>query len=94
MLIFWSEFRISGVVAPRRGPMKLLRYKFVLRFGGANRKRWSKKLPENTAKPNEFTDFEKFKVEHPPRIKTILATTSVEQPVSGITLRLTALRVT
>ena len=32
-------------------------------------------LRKNTARPNEFTDFEKFKVSHPKSRKTILAMT-------------------
>ena len=42
---------------------------------------------KNTVGRNEFTDFEKFTLEHPPRIKTILATTSTNHPGERITLR-------
>ena len=42
---------------------------------------------KNTVGPNEFTDFEKFPVEHPDRIKTILATNWRNHPGDGITLR-------
>ena len=42
---------------------------------------------KNTAGPNEFTDFEKFEVEHPETTKTILATNSPNHPGDGITLR-------
>ena len=48
---------------------------------------------KNTARPNEFTDFEKIEVEHPNRPKTIVATIWANHPGTGITLRLTALRV-
>merc|ERR1712115_486594 len=41
----------------------------------------------NTVGPNEFTDFEKFEVEHPENTKTILATNSPNHPGDGITLR-------
>ena len=49
---------------------------------------------KNTPGRNEFTDFEQFGVEHPPRIKSILAIHSANYPGNGITLRTTALRVT
>ena len=52
-----------------------------------------RKLRKNTARPNEFTDFEKFKVSHPKSPKTSLAMTWANHPGTGITLRLTALRV-
>ena len=45
---------------------------------------------KNTVGPNEFTDFEKFEVEHPENTKTILATNSPNHPGDGITLRLTS----
>ena len=41
----------------------------------------------NTLGPNELTDVEKFEVEQPDRIKTILATNSTNHPGDGITLR-------
>ena len=54
--------------------------------------------PKNLGKiqdvQNEFTDFQKFKVEHPQRRKTIFDSSWLEKPVFGITLQLTALRVT
>ena len=37
--------------------------------------------------PNEFTDFEKFEVEQPEGLKTILATNSPNHPGNGITIR-------
>ena len=46
-----------------------------------------KKQLENTVGPNELTDFETFKVEHPETIKTILATNSPNHPGDCITLR-------
>ena len=42
---------------------------------------------KNTVGRNEFTDFEKFEVEHSENVKTILATTSPNHPGDGITLR-------
>ena len=48
---------------------------------------------KNTAGPNEFTDFEKFKVEHRRRPKTISLSNSAQHPGTGITLQLIALRV-
>ena len=44
--------------------------------------------------PNEFTDFEQFDNDHPYPRKTIFATSTVNHPGDGITLRTTALRVT
>ena len=41
----------------------------------------------NKVGPNEFTDFEKFDVEHPKITKTILTTNSPNHPGDGITLR-------
>ena len=53
--------------------------------------------PKNLGKikgvQNEFTDFEKFKVEHPENPKTIFDPTGLNHPVFGITLQLTALKV-
>ena len=42
---------------------------------------------KNTVGRNEFTDFEKFEIEHLDPPKTILATTSANHPGEGITLR-------
>ena len=47
----------------------------------------------NTFGPNEFTDFENFKLEHPENTKTICATNWPNHPGDGITLlRTIALR--
>ena len=51
------------------------------------------KHTQNTIRPNEFTDFEKFKPGHPKTTKTISGPTSTNGPVAGITLQLTAPRV-
>ena len=48
-----------------------------------NRGQYRKNIPGR----NEFTDFEQFGVEHPPRIKSILAIHSANYPGNGITLR-------
>ena len=42
---------------------------------------------KNTVGPNEFTDFEKFRVEHPDPPKTIIDTNWSVHPGDGITLR-------
>ena len=52
-----------------------------------------KNLWKNTGLQKEFTDSEKFKVEHPQRTKTLFDPYWLENPVFGITLQLTALRV-
>ena len=52
-----------------------------------------KKRTQNTVWPNEFTDFNKFTVEHPAGRNTILGSISAQRPGTGITLQLTALRV-
>ena len=48
-------------------------------------------MKENNAKnafgPNEFTDFEKFNLEHPENPKMIFATNWLNHPGDGITLR-------
>ena len=44
----------------------------------------------NTVGPKEFTDFEKFDVEHPENINTIFGRNSPNHPGDGITLRLTS----
>ena len=76
MSIFWSEFRIFGVMTHALvQPNAFVTSSFcdlaarIASIGRGN-------LRKNTARPNELADFEKFKVEHPPRIKTILDTTS------------------
>ena len=48
---------------------------------------------QNTVLSNEFTDFEKFTIEHRSRPKTISCSISAKHPGTGITLQLTALRV-
>ena len=45
---------------------------------------------KNTAGTNEFADFKKFGLEHPDRIKTMLATNWTNHPGDNITLRLTS----
>ena len=45
------------------------------------------KTMKNIVGPNEFTDFEKFEVEHPENIKTMFARNSANHPGDGITLR-------
>ena len=42
---------------------------------------------KNTAGPNEFTDFEKFEVEHPENTKTRFTMNWPNHPGAGITLR-------
>ena len=42
---------------------------------------------KNTAGPNEFADFEQFRIEHTGRLKTILVTNWPVHPGDGITLR-------
>ena len=42
---------------------------------------------KNTFGPNEFTDFDNFKLEHPENTKTIFATDWPNHPGDGITLR-------
>ena len=42
---------------------------------------------KNTVGPNEFTDFEKFLVEHTDSTKTIVATNWANHPGDGITLQ-------
>ena len=53
-----------------------------------------KKRTQNTFSPNELTDFDQFTVEHPARPKTILPSISAQRPGTGITLQLSALRIT
>ena len=49
---------------------------------------------KNTVGPNEFTDFEKFELEHIKGPKSIHVSTSAEHPGNGITLDgKTALRI-
>ena len=71
---------------PPLGASQRLRFKFVLRFGASNRKRQQNKCTQNTVGPNEFTDLEKFGVEHHRRPKTIFVMTLAERPGTGITL--------
>ena len=72
----------------RLGYNKLCRYAFVWRYDTANRKPHARKPWEkNTVGPNEFTDFEKFDVEHPENIKTIFGTNWPNHPGDGITLQ-------
>ena len=42
---------------------------------------------KNTVGPNEFTDFEQFGIEHPDRIKTMLAINWPNHPGDGVTLQ-------
>ena len=53
----------------------------------------TEKYVQITVGPNEFTDFDKFELEHPENIKPIFATNAVNHPGTGITLRTAALRV-
>ena len=53
----------------RLGHTKLRRYAFVLRIATANRQQHARKTWENIAGRNEFTDLEKFTLEHPPQTK-------------------------
>ena len=48
---------------------------------------------KNTVGPNEFTDFEKFEVEHPENTKTVLARTGPINPVTVLLFGGIALRV-
>ena len=70
MSIFWSEFRSSGVMTYALfQPNAFVANSFcdlAMRIASLVGKNCGK-----TARPNEFTDFEKFKFEHPPRIKTM-----------------------
>ena len=50
------------------------------------------KHTKNTNGPNEFTDFEKFAIEHPAGGKTIRVSISAQRPGTGITVQLAALR--
>ena len=69
--IFWSEFRIFGVMTHALfQPSAFVTNSFcdlAARIASIGRGNFRK----NIARPNDFTDFEKFKVEHPPRPKTI-----------------------
>ena len=53
-----------------------------------------KKRTQNPFSRNEFTDFEQFAIEHTAALKTILASSLAQRPGTGITLQLSALRVT
>ena len=56
-----------------------MQFVFPIYMGGHN--------GNNTAGPNEFTDFENFKLEHPENTKTTFATNWPNRPGDGITLR-------
>ena len=81
-------------MAPRLVHTKLWRYAFVWRYDTANRKPHARKQLENYAGPNEFTDFEKFDVEHTENTKTIFGTNWTNiNPVTVLLFGRTALRV-
>ena len=88
--IFATKFRNFGVVDR---PTLFQSFGFVTnsfgdlvtRIESYDRENFTK----NTVGPNEFTDFEKFKVEHRRRPKTISWSNSAQQPGTGITLQLT-----
>ena len=88
-----SIFEILASIAKTHGAIQRRRFKFVFRFSLANRKPKTRGTLEKYRGPNEFTDFEQFEVERAQGRKSRHATNSAKHPGTGITLRLTALRV-